>query len=284
MSASPDLRIALALALAACAALAACDGGEPSEAPRTFGGDRPAKLQVPPDLEAGRTYPLVLILHGYGATSLLQQSYFGLSGLATRGDAFVLAPDGTVDGSGKQFWNADTVCCDFEDRAPDDVGYLGGMLDEIKEFWPIDPGAVFAIGHSNGGFMSYRLACDRSDLFAAIVSLAGNASTGVPCAPERPLSVLHVHGTDDASVPYSGAEPSVSTWAGFDACTGARAAGPALDLDASVAGAETRTAATAGCPAGVGVDLWTIQGGGHVPSLAPTFPTTAWQWLLDHRR
>ncbi len=261
--------------------LAAC--GDPAERPRSFGGARPVTLQVPPQLDDGRDYPLVLVLHGYGANGFLQQAYFGAGALATRGDACVLAPEGTVDFSGTQFWTADPVCCDFNRLEPDDVGYLGGLVDDVLERWPIDPGAVFIMGHSNGGFMAYRLACERADRFAAILALAGNA-VSLPCQPARPVGVLHLHGTADDVVPYAGAAPSVDQWAGLDGCSGARARGADRDLEAGLAGAETRTESTAGCPAGVAVDLWTLEGGGHIPSLGAAFAPTAWQWLTDHRR
>ncbi len=269
------------LALLGLLLAAAC--GEPAERPRSFGGTRPVTLQVPARFDEDRAYPLALVLHGYGANGFVQQAYLGLGDLATRGDAFVLAPDGTVDFDGRQFWNADPVCCDFNDLGPDDVAYLGGLIEDVMDAWPIDPGAVFSIGHSNGGFMSYRLACDRADLFAAILSLAGNAAS-VPCQPSRPVSVLHVHGTADDAVPFAGAEPSVTQWAGLDGCSGGRTRGEDLDLDAGVPGVETRTEATTGCPAGAAVDLWTIEGGGHLPSFGAAFAPTAWKWLTDRRR
>lgn len=275
-------RASLALALAAASALAACNGGH-SDPSRNLGGDRPVTLQVPPQLEDGRRYPLVLILHGYGANGFVQQAYFGLGALSTRGDAFVLAPDGTVDATNKQFWNADSVCCDFGGLAPDDVGYLGGLVDDALADWPIDPDAVFAIGHSNGGFMSYRLACERADLFAGILALAGNA-VSLPCEPERAVSILHVHGTADDIIPFAGATPSVAEWAAHDGCGTSRTPGPDLDLDTGVPGAETRTATTAGCPAGVAVDLWTVEGGTHIPAFGGAFSTEAWRWLTDHPR
>jgi polyhydroxybutyrate depolymerase len=261
---------------------AACDD-EPAERPTSFGGARPVMLQVPAQLDEGREYPLVLVLHGYGANGFLQQAYFGLGDLATRGDAFVLAPEGTVDSTSRQFWNADPVCCDFGHLAPDDVGYLGGLIEDVADSWPIDPGAVFLIGHSNGAFMSYRLACERSDLFAAIVGLAGNAAS-VPCQPAQPVSILHVHGTADDVVPYSGAVPSVTQWAGLDGCGGARTRGADLDLEVGLAGAETKVEATSGCASGVAVDLWTMEGAGHVPTFGVTFPQVAWKWLTEHRR
>lgn len=269
------------LALLGLLLLAAC--GDPAERPRSFGGARPVTLQVPPQLDDGRDYPLLLILHGYGANGFVQQAYLGLGDLAMRGDALVLAPDGTVDHGGKQFWNADQVCCDFNRLEPDDVGYLGGIVEDVIASWPVDRRAVFAIGHSNGGFMSYRLACERADLFAAILALAGNA-VSLPCEPARPVSVLHVHGTVDDTVPYAGAGPSVQQWAQLDGCGGALARGDDLDLEAGLAGPETRTESTGGCPPGVAVDLWTLEGGSHIPSLSAAFATSAWQWLTDHRR
>lgn len=272
------------LVLVLLVAATACDGGGGSGIrPRGFGGDRPVTLQVPPQLDESRSYPLLLVLHGYGANGFVQQAYFGAGELAARGDAFVLAPDGLVDSTNHQFWNADDFCCDFDNTNVDDVAYLGGLVEDVMEVWPVDPGAVFAIGHSNGGFMSYRLACERADLFAAILALAGNA-VNVPCAPAEPVSILHAHGTDDDTVPYTGATPSVDTWAELDGCTGPRARGADLDLETGIPGAETRTDSTTGCPAGVAVDLWTIAGASHIPSFDSRFTTAAWAWLTDHRR
>jgi poly(3-hydroxybutyrate) depolymerase len=71
-------------------------------APRTFGGDRPVNLQIPSTLEAGKLYPLVLILHGFGANGFVQEAYFGMSSLAADDTAFVLAPDGTTNSMGQR--------------------------------------------------------------------------------------------------------------------------------------------------------------------------------------
>jgi len=271
-------RIALLIAIAAC-------GGdsEPTARPRVFGGDRPVTLQVPADFDPAQRYPLVLILHGYGANGFVQQAYFGLSGEADRRQVMTLAPDGLVDSTNMQFWNADPFCCDFDGRNPDDVGYLGDLVEDVMDAWPVDAAAVYAIGHSNGGFMSYRMACERADLFAGIVSLAGNASS-ITCDPSEPVNVVHAHGTTDATVPFSGAVPSVDQWAGLNGCTGTRAPGADLDLEQSLAGAETHTATTAGCPEGGSVALWSIEGAGHIPAFGPAFEPTVWQWFTDHRR
>jgi polyhydroxybutyrate depolymerase len=83
---------------------------------------------------------------------------------------------------------------------------------------------------------------------------------------------------------YSGAAPSVTQWAGLDGCSGARTRGADLDLEAGLAGAETKTEVTGGCPSGAAVDLWTLEGGGHIPTFGAAFPEAAWQWLTEHRR
>ena len=119
-------------------ALAAC--GEREEVPRpvVFGGDRPAELKAPATLTEGKAYPLVLVLHGFGANGFAQAAYFGLSGLPGTDAALVIAPDGTANSTGRQFWNADPACCDFENQRPDDVAYLGGLIDDVSASWPVD--------------------------------------------------------------------------------------------------------------------------------------------------
>lgn len=270
-------------AIALVTVLAAC-GSDPgsSGAPTVFGGDRPVNLQIP-ELVGNQEYPLVLILHGYSANGFLQEAYFGLNDLAARGDAFVLAPDGLIDSMGNQFWNADSTCCDFDHQNPDDVGYLGGLVDDVMAAWPIDPKRVRVIGHSNGGYMAYRLACDRADVVTSIAVLAGDA-VSVPCAPAEPVHVLHIHGTADTTVPFAGAQPSVDEWVMHDGCTGTQEPAGTLDLDNEVTGAETAIGVTQGCPADGAVDLWTMNGSTHVPSLLGTFDTSVSKWWADHPR
>lgn len=267
--------------MALLVALVACGGS--SERPTTFGGDRPVKLQVPEPFDEGREYPLVLVLHGYSANGFFQNAYFGFGATVARGDAFVLAPDGLTDSRGNQFWNADPVCCDFDNRHPDDVAYLGGIVEDVEDSWPIDPKAVVAVGHSNGGFMAYRLACDRGDLFDSIAVLAGTAAM-VACDPPEPVNVLHIHGTSDPTVPFATAQPSVDQWAARNGCAAGMTPGDPLDLDTALDGAETRTATETGCPTGGTTTLWSIEGAGHVPAITGKFEPAFWQWFTENRR
>jgi polyhydroxybutyrate depolymerase len=271
----------LALFLVACGGSGGAVADDDDGPPTVFGGDRPVMLQVP-EVTPGETYPLVLILHGYGASGFFQQAYFGLDDLAERGEAFVLAPDGLVDSMGKQFWNADTFCCDFDGTNPDDVGYLSGLLDDVMAAYPIDPKNVRVIGHSNGGFMSYRMACERADVISNVASLAGDA-VNVPCTPSQPVQVLHMHGTSDEVVPFSGAQPSVDQWGDHNGCgNGLTSKGDAFDLDAAVIGAETVAAVLNDCPATAQVELWTMGSSTHVPNITADFDAAISQWWADH--
>jgi polyhydroxybutyrate depolymerase len=289
-------RLLSQLVPAAILVVAAACGADAIKEPLQYelGGARPVQIQTPPNIVAGKKYPLVVVLHGYGADGFLQYAYFGVRNWVDRGETFALAPDGLKDSSGKQFWNADPVCCAFGANKPDDSAYIAGLIDEAIALWPIDPAQVYLVGHSNGAFMAYRMACDHADKIAAIAGLAGAASS-IPanCKPTQPVSILHMHGTADGSVPFGGgaggtsspgAIASVAQWAGKNGCGSTQQAGATRDLDSSVAGAETSTSMTVGCPSTGASDLWTMTGSEHLPTPSPTFSTEIEQWLFAHPR
>ena len=161
--------------------------------------------------------------------------------------------------------------------------------------YSVDPKRIFIVGHSNGGFMAYQMACDHADQIAAIVSLAGGMYPDPKkCVPTSPVSVLEIHGTADMTVPFAGptfggvvfpgAQATVSDWVTLDACSPtADTSAPPLDLDTSLAGAETTVTRYAkGCRPGGAAELWTIAGGAHIPSLRATFAPDVIDFLFAH--
>ena len=52
--------------------------------------------------------------------------------------------------------------------------------------------------------MTYRLGCDMASTFAAIAPVAGGHVAHDLCQPDRPISVLVIHGTEDQVIPYQG--------------------------------------------------------------------------------
>ncbi len=276
--------------------MVAC-GGDDAPRPLTFGPeDRPADLKAPPTLEDGKQYPLLVVLHGRTANGFAQTAVFGVGGLPANGEAFLIAPDGLVDNGGKTYWNADPACCDFENHNPDDVGYIGGIIDDVlASGWPIADDKVYLLGHSNGGYMAYRMACDRADIVTSIAALAGlGSSVPATCQPARGVNILHMHGDADAIVPYNagapgpissvGAEGTLTQWIGHNGCGTTRTTGRSLDLDSAVAGAETKEFQIDGCPAGASVDLWKMEGSGHLPIFGSSLVGPVMDWFEGHPR
>jgi polyhydroxybutyrate depolymerase len=173
----------------------------------------------------------------------------------------------------------------------DDVGYLVGLIDELSLYYNIDQGRVYLMGHSNGGYMSYRMACDAGDRITALVSLAGATYyDDSKCTGKTPVSVLQVHGTNDQTVPYGGqglqpgALATATTWAARNGCALDSVPAKNLDLDADVAGAETVVLRWDGCADGTSVELWSIEDGTHVPALNASFTPLALDYLLSKSR
>lgn len=256
-----------------------------------LGGDRPAKLVLPPSYTPGTAYPLVVLLHGYSVTGEIQDLYLGLSPAASAKGIISIVPDGTRNATGTSFWNASPGwCCDFGNSGVDDAGYILGLVAEAKARFTIDPARVYLVGHSNGGFMSYKLACEHADVFAAMVSIAGSMPLdAADCAPSEPVSVLQVHGTIDATIAFGGvpgqfpsADEVVKRWAGHDGCEHLPANDPVVDYDNAVLGDETHPQPYPGCTAGTAVALWRLDGSGHIPTFTPAFMPAALDWLLAH--
>jgi polyhydroxybutyrate depolymerase len=241
---------------------------------RIFGGDRLAELHVPATLTPGKQYPLVVVLHGYGVNGLMQSLFLHTSALSDTNRALWIAPNGTENDSGDRYWNT-------TDGPTDDVAYLGKLVDDIVAEWPVDRGKIFFVGHSNGAAMTYRMALERADLIAGIMALAGYVPK-VPARPSRPISVLALHGTADEFVPYS-LDP-IEQFARLDGCGTTRAPTVTLDLDRNVRGSETHGEAFTGCPRGVTVEQWTLDGSRHVPYIVDDIALRVFDWLVAHAR
>jgi polyhydroxybutyrate depolymerase len=279
-------------------------GGSDSDADGgPIGGDRPVVIHVPVSYQPGTAVPLVMMLHGYSATAALEEDYLDIIAQSDAHGFIYAMPNGTVDKSGLQFWNADNACCDIYSIPVDDSAYLSDVITEIEGRYTIDPKQVFVMGHSNGAFMAYRLACDHADQIAAIVSLAGAMPTDATvCKPSAPVSTLEIHGTADTVILFTGggieqivppalvAYPAVTTtvadWVSIDGCsTTPDTSSPNITLDALLPPDQTTvTKYATGCKTGAHAELWTIVGGAHVPTLSPAFTPDFIQWLYDHPR
>ncbi len=184
------------------------------------GLERSYILYVPAIYEAvGAEVPLVLNFHGYSSNAGEQMLYGNFQGIADTANFLVVHPMGTEDNTGTTHWNvgwgASTV---------DDIGFTSALLDTLLANYQINEDRIYSTGMSNGGFMSYELACELSERIAAIASVTGTMNAGrfASCNPSHPMPVMEIHGTADAIVPYNGAnwiegtEEVVAFWADFN--------------------------------------------------------------------
>jgi len=185
--------------------------------------------------------------------------------VAAREQFVVAYPDGIGRGwnDGRSGVNGDA----------DDVAFIAGLIDELAAEHAIDRSRVYVTGASNGGMMSYRVGCELSDRVAAIAPVIANLPTELPCAPQKPLSVLAINGTADPLVPYNGGQiarnrgevlsAALSTQF-FAQRAGCNAAEPTVEEPDVDGNDDSRTFVTRyDCPGPVQVSLITLGGAGH---------------------
>lgn len=296
-----------AIALTALLVVVACSDGRtsdqtdastPTSAPPTTAvdgpafADRPYDVFVPSGYDAATPAPLVILLHGYGASGTIQELYLGLQPHAEERGFLYVHPDGTPNAIEQRAWNATDACCD-RTQAIDDSSYITFIIDQVSATYNVDPARIYLVGHSNGGFMSYRMSCDHADRIAAIVSLAGATFLDASrCAPSEPVSVLQIHGTDDGTIQYEGgstplgeypsAAETVANWATYNGCATSTEPLGTADLGSLAAGEETTKQGYTSCPVDGDVELWTMVDGPHIPLLTTNFAIDILDWLYAH--
>ncbi len=237
-----------------------------------LGYTRRYRVHVPPGYDATRPTAAVLNFHGYSSNALEQEYVSRMSEVADAEGFLAVYPQGLdgpelgLGGSDTRSWNAGDCCGQAQLLQADDVGFVDALLADLDTRVCLDTKRLYATGLSNGGFFSYRLACERSGQFAAIAPVAGMESLGA-CAPGRPVPVMHFHGTDDTTVlyeggnnvpfspPYPSAAESVSRWALRNQCNGS--------ADTTYVQGDSTCVTHTTCTLGASCTLCTVQGGGH---------------------
>ena len=161
------------------------------------------------DLSEGEPAPLLFVLHGFGGSAAVMAEYTGIESLIEStidGGAIVVYPNGTgAQESLPQSWNAGG-CCPFAIYdLVDDVAFFDTMITSLQSEFDVDPERVWVVGHSNGGMMAYRLACELATRVTAIGVAAGALMIDT-CVSGQAVSALHLHGQLDAVVPIAGGD------------------------------------------------------------------------------
>ncbi len=261
------------LALLAASAPASAGPALQSRSMSHGGETRTWSESIPPACAAASARcPLMVVLHGGGGRTSGAQFATG-TGLAAEAAArgyVLLAPDALGDN-----WN---------DGRPeiaagiDDVGFIKAMIANVRARSGVDPARIFATGASNGGLMSYRLACESGGLFRAVAPVIANMGEWLigHCSPVAPVSLLMMPGTADPLIRYEGgpvaaigrqdrgrtvsSDTTLEYWHGAMDCSGPPKVEQYDPVRDSTSVTITRFDA---CDGGAKVRRWTIVGGGH---------------------
>jgi polyhydroxybutyrate depolymerase len=221
-------------------------------------------LYVPAGYDPQVPAPLVISIHGYAEWPAHQAQLSGWNTLADAQGFLVAYPSG-VDFPRR--WRASGMA-EGETDALVDVQFISDLIDHLARDYAIDPARIYANGLSNGGGMSYLLACALSERIAAVGSVSGAYLYPLDdCQPTRPVPLIAFHGTADPIVPFQGGPsrsfdlpfPSVTDWIeAYATRNGCDPAPRTLPLQGSVSGVQYT-----GCDRGADVRFYTIAEGGH---------------------
>ncbi len=233
------------------------------------GKDRTYLVHVPKGLTPRDPVPVVVVYHGAGMTGRIVRAVAGLDAHADEHKFVVVYPDGT---GFVPTWNSGGI--PFVVNKADDVAFTRDLLDDLKAVVPVDPKRVYAAGFSNGGMMTYKLANEVSETFAAVCAVGGTMTYDDP-APKRPVPVIHFHGTEDVFVPYTGApgggkkgpafksvEVTTKAWAKANGCPPDPVEVELPDADPGD-GCKVKRKTYTGGTGGAEVVVYTVEGGGH---------------------
>jgi polyhydroxybutyrate depolymerase len=216
----------------------------------------------------GEPRPLILALHG----NLMSGAQFERTGawaqFAAKHKFVVALPDGLNNA-----WADGRVGVEIKGKSPpagtDDVAFLTALAEKLVADRIADRKRLYITGASNGGMMTFRLLCDRPDLFAAGAASIAVLTDGLAarCKPGMPRPILLLNGTADRIVPwvrtgtYMGTDATLAHFVRLNGCNDTTKTQSLADIATDDRSTVTRVSYA--CPPGADVELLRIDGGGH---------------------
>lgn len=166
------------------------------------GIEREILIYIPKTYSKNTPAPVVINLHGYTSTAKEQMWYGDFRSIADQVGFIIVHPQG-LKYRDTTHWNTGGWT---PGSTVDDLGFMDTLITYMKTTYNINTKRIYAAGMSNGGEMSYHVACHLSQKIAAIASVSGSMTpeTFRDCNPQRSIPVLHIHGSADQIVPYQG--------------------------------------------------------------------------------
>jgi polyhydroxybutyrate depolymerase len=173
------------------------------------GMSRSYLLHIPPGYDGMKPLPLVFDVHGYTSFASEQMMRSKWDKMADKEGFVLIDPEGV-----NKSWNAGSCC---GGNGQDDVKYFRDVVAKATADLCINKKRVYVSGHSNGGAMTHRLACEAADIFAAAAPVCGWMTIS-NCNPSRPIPLLSIRGLNDGTVKIEGADADVNEWLANDKC------------------------------------------------------------------
>ena len=150
---------------------------------------------------------LVIAMHGMNGWHKGYQNDTKFDAIAEREKFVVVYPNG-VSGA----WDI---------SGTRDITFIEAIIDTMVKRYDVDRSRVYPTGWSMGGMMSYHLACQIPEKIAAIGPTSGYPLRGIPsCNNARPVPIIHIHGSSDGVVGYSGLHPFLESKVSAYGCPG----------------------------------------------------------------
>jgi len=224
-------------------------------------------LYVPQSYDGDKDIPLLFNFHGYSSNAEgHHRGRADFRDLAEKENFILVVPQGSLF-EGVTHWNVGAN--KTRQSTADDIGFTNALIEKITSEYRVDSERVYSTGMSNGGYMSYHLACLLSEKIAAIASVTGSMTptTFDSCSPTHPTSILQIHGTADSSVPYEGAnwtlpiDEVLKYWSTYNGCDSLPTVSSLPDQNSD--GLSSNVISYSNCRGQVNVQLYKMKGMGH---------------------
>lgn len=238
------------------------------------GETREYEVHVPSSYTKTPT-PLVINFHGGGGTIQTAKDETQMNTKSNSAGFIVVYPQSLEAPDGGTRWNVgfDRATEPQKESSAEDVGFIRAMVAQLEEDFNIDSKRIYATGISNGGYMTYKVMCDLSDVIAAGAAVGTTLVTS-NCNPSEPVSLLHIHGLEDKFVPFEGGTSDESLPEVFQVGDELSSVEESIDKFLSFNGCSSESSVTykegtatcttyADCLEGTEVVLCTVGNGGH---------------------
>lgn len=165
----------------------------------------PYRLMKPAAVEAGKTYPLVVFLHGAGERGDNNQAQLmhGVGDFASAANrakypCYLIAPQCPTRRRWVEVdWSAKTHR--MPARASEPGGMVLTVLDQLCKEFPIDRSRIYLTGLSMGGYGTWDLLARKPELFAAGVPICGGGDEKQAARLVK-MPIWAFHGDKDTAV------------------------------------------------------------------------------------